>query len=364
MPSSTSSSENPPGQLSWLSIFGGAILIFSIFVSLMEYRLAQLNFHVQVVDSEERWLSERARASRLGSKALILVGRSRFQLGIDLDALRQGSGLEPVQLAIDGASAIPLLDGLAGDPTITGTILVEYYAGDIGSNRMSGDDRAGIWEAEYEKKYRDASAKHLSATLEKTLSEDVYDNLRSYADGATPLMSLQRRILSRAIVPQYVFTRPDRSKLADFSRTAMPDRYYSVVAGYVRQAEKTDLAPPYTERRLEEKIDGAQAFGNENYVQGINRIRQMKSLIESRGGKVIFVKMPMSGMVLELDNKLFPRVQFQDLFSKAMAPDFYSSSDEPTLKAFTCPEGSHLDLRDRTPFTLALVHTVGFSGKH
>ena len=61
---------------------------------------------VAVANTAELWIQERARASEYGDEALILVGASRMQGGLDLDELRRASGLNPVQLAITGS---PLL---------------------------------------------------------------------------------------------------------------------------------------------------------------------------------------------------------------------------------------------------------------
>lgn len=138
MPLSTSSFERPLPDMPWLRIFAAALLICIIFITLMEIRLAQLGYHSTVLDSPGRWAKERARASQLGEKALILIGASRIQLGIDLDTLRRETGLEPVQLAIDGSSFVPILQDLANDPTIRGTILVDYYPESI-EGAGSGD---------------------------------------------------------------------------------------------------------------------------------------------------------------------------------------------------------------------------------
>ena len=41
-------------------------------------------------------------------------------------SVRARTGLAPVQLAIDGSSFVPVLDGLARDPSIRGTVIVGF----------------------------------------------------------------------------------------------------------------------------------------------------------------------------------------------------------------------------------------------
>ncbi len=71
-------------------------------------------------------MRERARASSLGERAVILIGASRMQTAIDLDVLRVRTKQEPVQLAIDASSFIPIRAGLAKDPAIRGTVIVSF----------------------------------------------------------------------------------------------------------------------------------------------------------------------------------------------------------------------------------------------
>ena len=104
-----------------------SILILALTVAAFEWELGRLGYVANASESDARWLHERARASQLGPRALILVGASRIQLGLDLEVLRKETGLEPVQLALDGSGGIPLLAGLARDPSIKGTSLVDYY---------------------------------------------------------------------------------------------------------------------------------------------------------------------------------------------------------------------------------------------
>ena len=92
-----------------------AVLMSRARIAMMEAVLSLRGFRPTAVDDEPTWILQRHRASTLGPRALILVGASRIQIGIDIDALRDVTGLEPVQLAIDGSSFTLVLKELAAD---------------------------------------------------------------------------------------------------------------------------------------------------------------------------------------------------------------------------------------------------------
>lgn len=358
MPLSISSFKRLSPDIPWLRIFGAALLISFTFIILMEIRLAQLGYHSTILDSTEHWAKERARASQLGKRALILIGGSRIQLGIDLDTLRKETGLEPVQLAVDGSSFVPVLKGLADDPTIRGTVLVDYYPGSV-EGAFSGEYGAATAFERAFKKHAGEQSLFSLASVEKSLAEMLHENLRSFADGATPLMSLQWRIIPNEKASQYLVTLPDRSRLADYSLVAMPEFYYKRVARNLGQEKSINLKTADIEQVLKRQVDLQQPNNNADYIQGARYLRQLITAINTHGGRVLFVAMPTSGMIREIDEKRHPRANFLDLFEKEAGVSVLSSADEPALRSFTCPDGSHLDLRDRSRFTSAMAHSLG-----
>ena len=167
----------------WAWTLGGALLMLLATVTCMEVPLARLGFHPGLADSPSMWARQRARVDTLGSRALVLVGNSRMQNDTDVDTLRRETGLEPVQLATGGSSFLPVLEGLAADPGVTGTVLVNFEAGDLA--RPPQDDMAASYEREYEREPHSALPDFDSS--EAWLSDQLHLRLRSYADGARPL---------------------------------------------------------------------------------------------------------------------------------------------------------------------------------
>lgn len=362
MHSSISSSNQRLPCLAWKPIIAGAFFLFLAFVAVIELRLAAKGFHHSVIDSEVLWLRERSRASDLGERALILIGGSRIQLGIDLDVLRQNTKLEPVQLAIDGSPPLPILEGLARDPSISGTIIVDYY--DHFLKPANPNDRAKLYEEHFKRSVHRTQMIDYE-TIEGYLTNQLRNSLRSYADGARPLTSLLTRVFVRDSTPQYLVTLPDRSRLADYRLVSMPAFYYGRVARNLGQHIDFPANSTYedVENILKEKIGQLKPNENSYYIGQLEYLEELVQKIRGRGGKVYFVVMPSSGLVREIERKSYPRSLFWDRFAERVSARTIHFEDFRSLSHFICPDGAHLDYRDRTLFTKALIEIAGFGKK-
>jgi hypothetical protein len=350
VPSSTTSFDRPLLEMPWLHIFGIAFLFLIALVLFLEIRLAELGYVPTIVDSKERWSHERLRASELGEKALILIGSSRIQVDTDLRALRRETSLEPVQLAIDGSSFLPVLADLASDPTIRGTIIVDYY-----DHFVASPDQPDA-ASQYVDYFRTHQFMRSELAIENFLADALHTSFRSYADGATPLMSLALRVFEKRPDTQYFVTLPDRSRLADYHKTKMPEFYY----GRVMRNLGLDLDPESSgiEQTLKYHIAQLRPESNHRLIVKTTAIRHLATAIVQRGGRAFFVAMPSTGMVRQIEDRKYPRKLFFDEFSRKVGVPTLRTSDVPILRDFACPDGSHLDYRDREVFTTKLVSTL------
>jgi hypothetical protein len=77
--------------------------------------------------------------------------------------------------------------------------------------------------------------------------------------------------------------------------------------------------------------------------------------LRARGGKVVFVRLPVSGGLKALEDRTTPRNQTWDpLLQGTGAPGIYFE-DFPELAGFNCPEWSHLSAGDSVEFSKRLV---------
>ena len=356
MPSSTSNSDRRR-PLAWSLILSAALLALIACVAAMEAGLALRGFRPTVLDSEPLWLKQRTRAAELGRRALILVGGSRMQLDMDQDVLRRMTGLEPVQLAIDGVPFTGVFRGLAQDPHITGTVLVDFTANGVATPEEF--ERINSYETDAERLSGRHNIPNFSL-LDAELADMLHHALLSYADNASPLANLRRNLLDSDATPQYLITLPDRSTLADYQRVQLPAFYYKRV---IRNLGENLVIPPGTtpeqaDALLKARVEAVRPLDPTYFHEHIGEIAAMAAAITARGGKVIFVMFPESGYVREIDARLYPRREFWDAFAAVSGVQTLNYEDVPALAALRCPDGSHLDYRDRERFTETLVSAL------
>jgi len=369
VPLSTSSSE--PAPVSRVVPAGGwgwavstALLIMLIFIGAMELRLALRGYVATIKDSPTLWAAQRARASRLGAKALILVGGSRIQLAADMDELRRKTGLEPVQLAIDGSNFLPVLADLAADPAVRGMVLV-----DMSDHQLLGvrpDDYAHAYVREYQRRRTEGNSLLITFADAEPWLENLLDSrLRSYADGARPLSTLWSRLVVGNPVPQYMVMRRDRSRLADYSRVRMPEFYFTRVMRNMNEQVPVNSGMTWEDldHELRRRIEAIAPMteSQQQYLSGATMLAGLAARIRAHGGSVQFLMLPSSKLVRLIEKKRYPRAVFWDRFAETVSAPTLHFEDVPTLRAFACPDGSHLDYRDRARFTAALVNALGMS---
>jgi len=285
-----------------------------------------------------------------------------MQLDVDLDTMRKATGREPVQLAIDGSSFVPVLADLAGDDRITGTILVDYQDHVVGDFHRIDGSVANLTEWH---RLQERGSVPDFATIEAWLEDRVHRHLRSFADGSSPFHSLALRIIDADATPQYLVTLPDRERRADYTKVRMPQFYYSRVRRNAGMRDTSDtLGQMIPDSELADRIGALSPVELPDFGANSKAIGEMVRRIERRGGKVVFIMFPRSGLVREADQRMFPRKMYWDRFLDIVRAPGLNYSDVPELAAFTCPDGAHLDMRDQEAFTRDLMQALDGLGQN
>jgi hypothetical protein len=77
--------------------------------------------------------------------------------------------------------------------------------------------------------------------------------------------------------------------------------------------------------------------------------------LRERGGRVVFVRFPVTGPLLQRENEMTPRVAFWDRIIRDSGAPGIHFQDHPDLADFDCPEWSHLSAEGSVEFTRRLV---------
>ncbi|MCQ8180793.1 hypothetical protein NP603_06715 [Methylomonas sp. SURF-1] len=348
MPSFISNSSDRLPNPAVKRAFGFGLLVAVLLLAVVELRLRQIGFRPTVQDSKELWAAQRGKAALLGKQALILVGDSRMQLGMDLDVLAVETGLTPVQLAIDGSEFLPVLADMAQDPAITGKLLVSGDVWKLAASRPR--DRAEEWVEFYHRKYKDL----VSAKLETLLKSQVQQQLALYGGGIPPQVLFERLTSPGMIRPFYLTTYANRERDADYELVQQPAFYINRVLRSLGQP--VDMAGIDTREKFEHAVgqklrqSAPSQFSADQfaYTHGLSR------QIQNKGGQLAFINFPSTALVRTIEEYRYPRASGWDVFSANSPALAVNCWDYPEF-AFELPDGAHLDRRDKAEFTRRLV---------
>lgn len=296
-------------------------------------------------DDKFLWANTRAKVDQATSNEVVLIGSSRVLFDIQLDQWQKQTGVKPIQLANAGASPLPVFHDIVENTDFNGTVVVGVTPGLFFSTTYP---EAAPWKraasrTEFYKNqtYAQQLNYRLSIPLQKSFAFISNDEEEWYDD--INLKALLRTIKLPGRTKYSDFPPFNRFQDIDINRNVrMKDRMLTdtAFANSVKAVWKgmtdEDFPPP--------DKDGTIAF----FLKDLEKLK-------ARGGKVILLRLPSSGIFHDLESKVLPRKDFWDvLVQKANVPAYYYS-DYNELSGFELPEWSHLSGPDAIVFTERLV---------
>ncbi|MGZ4985242.1 MAG: hypothetical protein ACXV8A_04055 [Chthoniobacterales bacterium] len=298
-------------------------------------------------DTSDLWAQVR-RKVQPGS--IVIVGDSRPWFDCDLDELERGLGSRPLQLAQAGSCAFPVLDDLIKDENFHGTVICSIVplmffapAGPLLETSQKAVKR-------YHTQTLTQRASHL---LGIPLEEHVAFLKQEELDTAELLKRLRIPNRPGALVPPTFppyFCTVDRERRARMiERGAQPGPLQTRVRdGWIPLFTPP---PPPTYIPREVFLEHVKQAIEQRFVDTAADVAKLRA----RGGKIVFVRFPVTGGLKELEDKATPRDgMWERLLKETSAPGIYFE-DFPELASFNCPEWSHLSADDSVEFTRRLV---------
>jgi hypothetical protein len=281
-------------------------------------------FKPMVVDSTALWANTRRTVK---SDSVVLIGTSRMALGLDPQTFAQVTGVRPIQLAINGASPVPVLKHFAQDESFKGTIICELTEVVVTAEHNSPKTLKYIDEYE---------SPALTNRLEFRVENFLQQHLVMTLPEVNPYTVLKSALAGKLPVPPYISLFPDRSSYADFTKA---DQQKLMESKRASQVEGT---------RAEQAL----------FLEMAARLEEHVARIQMRGGQVIFLHMPVTGVQWMNNEITFPKRDFWDVFARHTRAGTIHFKDYPELDRFDCPDYSHLDKRDVPAFTAALAKII------
>ena len=347
MPSSTSSFERVVPALPWRRILIAVALLTAAATLGWEIRCRTWGYTATLNDTADLWAQQRR---KVRPDSLVIIGDSRPLFDLDLDALEQGLGRRPVQLALAGSCAYPVLADLAADEDFHGTVIVGLVPLMFlapGGPLLATSEKAlkryhhGTW-AERSGHYigrfleeRLAFLKQNDLTLESLLKR-------------LPIPNRPRALIPPPFPPDFATVDPERrSRMTD--KCARPGELQT----RIKEGWLPLFTPPPPPSFVPKDV----------FLAGVGsaietRFRDTAAAVKkigARGGQVVFVRFPVTGRLKQLEDAATPRAgPWTRLLAETGAPGIYFE-DYPELASFDCPEWSHLSAPDSVAFTQRLV---------
>lgn len=347
MPSSTFNFERTIPALPWGRLGLTAVVLTLAATLAWEIRCRAWGYVPTLDDTSDLWAEQR-RAVKPDS--IVVIGDSRALFDTDLDALEQGLGQRPLQLALVGSCAYPVLENLANDENFRGTIICSLLPGIFLA--PAGPPVENSLKAL--RRYRTGTvaqraSHHLGMWLENTFAFIQQEDLTlEQLLKRVPIPNRANAQLPPRLPPYfYTLDRDRRARMTE--QAAQPGELQErIKAGWIPLF--TPPPPPsYVPREAFLKGMG------EAIEQRFKDTAAAVAKLRARGGKVVFVRYPFTGQLKKMEDAGTPRAGPWSRFLKETgAPGIYFE-DHPELASFDCPEWSHLSGPDSVEFTKRLV---------
>jgi len=327
MPSSISSSSAPMSEtvnswvLSWILV--AVICIGSL--GTYEVFLKHRGFIPSIENNRDLWSWYRGKIQD-NPQALVIIGASRSQLGINIPFLKEKLGNHDVtQLSINGQYPMATLKAVASDESFSGTVIVSFSAQALESRYLDMQQEHNHYYAE-------------DSSLNKSLDAYLTGFLHSRLRFLHPLLGAQDIVEFYAQNKRfkegfYTSAHLDQSVSADYSKTDV----VALLKHFVNDKQQNYTNEPPTKSQL--------------WAQSIQLINSYSNAIKSRGGSVVLVRLPTDKGHWQLDEHYYPRAQYWDLIGRDSGVSTVHFNDVNGLNEIDLPDSTHVDQKDTVEFT-------------
>lgn len=321
----------------WRAIFAATIAMTFVVIALWEWRMRSLELSPgDLGDGASAWAEQRHRVDA-GDVAVAILGDSRILFDTDLDRFETLTGIRPLQLAMPGTNARPILEDLAADPHFTGVAIVgitdvSYFRTELG--------RFGDALKTY---HFESPARRVSFLIYRRLARVL-----GFLDDDYRLSKLVQRL--------------------DPNVRAGVHGPYDVWKIWVNADDRQTWLWPRIEHdaRLREHARAAWRWGSfagdpvtpDVIKMTLDATRSSVAAIRARGGDVVFVHPPSAPELRVREERRLPRARGWNPLLESAGVRGIHFEDEPAMQGLVIPEYSHLSHACATVFTDAYVRRL------
>ncbi|CAN5910599.1 hypothetical protein BH11MYX3_BH11MYX3_16110 [soil metagenome] len=297
-------------------------------------------------DTPDLWARARERLDSAPPDQVVLLGSSRMLFDLDIEEFHKAAGgPRPIQLATVGTNELFMLERLA-DSEFRGTAIVSFVPG-----------LTFLPERAATRIVRKAVERYEKGSLAQRASAWLWQQLDARLACLDTSELTIRKLVEQVDLPQREGLEGAAMYLPSVHHIDEERR------GYMNPMVETDedfrdqIRANWVYPDPPSKDPPAQqAAEREGLRQQILwREYRAVSKIRARGGRVIYVRFPSSGGVLEQEDRDLPRAQTWDALLAVTGARGIHFQDHPELASFPCPEWSHLSATDSVEFTRRLM---------
>lgn len=316
------------------------VVVFGFIVG-WELYWRQKGFIATYNDDKVLWANQRKEIYKPLDEATVFIGSSRIKYDLDIPTWQKLTGEKAIQLALVGTSPRLLLQDLANDEKFKGKLVVDvteilFFSQNPVFNKSS----------------KESIAYYNDQTPSENLSSRIGFGLESRLAFLEELNFSLTALLNDLEIPN----RP-----GVFAFPVFPKGF-----GWTNLNRQTYMSPGFLadNNTINRQTDiwkillmsdpTPQPTGSQ--LQAIfSEVRAAIEKIESRGGRVIFVRTPSNGPLAEAEEKLCPRIGYWNELIRATGSRGIHFADYPQTANMICPEWSHLSPVDAINYTQHLV---------
>ena len=335
-------------QLPWRGLLLATLLLTGLGTLAWELRVRAWGYGPTLNDTADLWADAR---ERVEPESIVIIGDSRALFNSDLDVLEQGLGRRPVQLAIAGTCAFPVLENLAADETFRGTVISSLIP--------------LMWMAPPPSPPFQNSVKAIKRYETRNVAQRTGHQLGMIMEERLAFLKQDELTLNQFLKGLEL---PERSdfhgppRLPPYFQSTERDRQTRMVPAAAVPGPLQDrikavwlplFTPPPPPRHVppEAFAKGMGAAMEKRFADTAAAVKK----IQGRGGKVVFVRYPVTGELKKHEDTLTPRQgPWTRILNESGAAGIHFE-DHPELAGLDCPEWSHLSGPDAGEFSKRLV---------
>jgi hypothetical protein len=325
--------------MQWRKIWGLTALLAVCGFAINEALLRAGEHQPSVVSNANLFCLSYSRIDNLNSEDVVLLGASRIHTGFDLEAFKQRyPNRKVLQLAQSGrGTPYPLFKDIVENSDFNGIAIIS-----VNEQTLTSQSQRQLQVVRHcNKKFslNDRANREIATWLQRRF---VFLNPNSNS------LRLWGNLIVEQELPEpfYTKTRPNRAQLSDFQR-----------------ADEKSLKRIHNLRLKQRKNAFKQSFPKpKTWLKKVNHWQPLIQKFQERGGKFVFLRMPVSQERWNLEKQQYPVDQY---WNKLTEQYYYMKEvklvhfvNYASLRNYNLPDTSHLDMRDRAEFTNALLNII------